>query len=151
MRTRQCGRSRRTDALVATATGAPGTRRTANLLAAPTTAVVDIDPQRHAALDVTATPRTVISRRHNRHHTRRPRPRGGSVPSQTEDNMSHHYDAAIEAELDRRRVTLRQDAERHQLARLAGRAARTAATRLVRPARTARAAAGREVPGHVHA
>jgi hypothetical protein len=66
--------------------------------------------------------------------------------------MSHrHYDPALEAELDHRRATLQQDAEQHQLARLAGRAARAAATRIVRPARHGRDRAGREITGHAGA
>ena len=63
----------------------------------------------------------------------------------------HHYDPALEAELDRRRATLQQDAEQHQLARLAGRAARAAATRVSRPTRHSRDRAGREIPGPARA
>jgi hypothetical protein len=62
----------------------------------------------------------------------------------------HHYDLALEAALDHRRTTLQQDAQQHQLARLAGRAARAAATRIIRPAH-GRDRAGREITGHAHA
>jgi len=66
--------------------------------------------------------------------------------------MSHHYyDSALEAELNHRRATLQHDAERHQLARLAGRAARAAATRVIRPAWHGRDRVGREITGHARA
>jgi hypothetical protein len=63
----------------------------------------------------------------------------------------HHYNPALEAELDHRRVRLQHDAEQHQLARLAGRAARAAATRIVRPARHGRDRTSREITGHARA
>ncbi|HET6531728.1 MAG TPA: hypothetical protein VFH03_14115 [Actinoplanes sp.] len=63
----------------------------------------------------------------------------------------HHYDPALQAELDHRRATLQHDAERHQLARLAGGAARAAAGRIIRPAWHGRDRAGRQVPGHARA
>ncbi len=43
--------------------------------------------------------------------------------------MTNHFDAALQAELDRRRTSFVHDAERHQLARVAGRA-RAAAARV---------------------
>lgn len=56
--------------------------------------------------------------------------------------MTSHFDVALQAELDRRRTSLVQDAEQHQLARLAGQARATAArltrTRRRTPAPTAR-------------
>jgi hypothetical protein len=63
----------------------------------------------------------------------------------------HHYDPALEAELNHRRTTLQHDAEHHQLARLAGTAARAAATRITRPARQDRDRASREVAGPARA
>ena len=51
--------------------------------------------------------------------------------------MSNHFDPAIEAELHRRRTTLRHDAEQHQLSRAAG--------RLTRPARFGRARTGHAI------
>ena len=63
----------------------------------------------------------------------------------------HHFDPALEAELDHRRTALQQDAEQHQLARLAGRAARAAVTRIIGPARHGRSRAGREITGHARA
>src|SRR5829696_8919610 len=49
------------------------------------------------------------------------------APHTPEDDMSHHhYEPALEAELDYRRAKLQHGAEEHRLARLAGRATRAA-------------------------
>ena len=61
----------------------------------------------------------------------------------------HHYEPALEAELDYRRAKLQHGAEEHRLARLAGRATRAAAAAIIRPDRPARA--GRRITGQARA
>jgi len=63
----------------------------------------------------------------------------------------HHYNSALEAELDHRRAQPQQDAQQPQLARPAGRAARAAGTPVIRPAWPGRGRAGRKITGHAHA
>jgi hypothetical protein len=123
--------------LVAAATGADATGRVTRLLVVtlkPARCLATPDALTDATSDVATTPAG-----------------GASGLTTPEDDMSHHhYDPALEAELDHRRATLQHDAAQQQLARLVGRAARAAATR-GRPARPARDRAGRTVTGHARA